>query len=162
MYPPFPLRVRQNDFPLRGKGGGDPLNGKNLLVSFGRVPLRFIKTTHIQSMATSTQDIFKPQIFLSLLHKTLICHNLQFHKKETKIRTELYLNNLYSSFRWVGVFTENHTCNDAFTFCQQNPNTITDKQECNNDYAKDPYLSSRYLNNMHLDNLCSQFDPQLV
>ena len=94
----------------------------------------------------------------------MICHNLQFHKKETKIRTELYLNNLYSSFRWVGVLTENHTSNDALTFCQQNPNqnTNTDKQECNNNYAKDLYFYSPYLNNMHLDNLCSQFDRQLV
>ena len=103
-----------------------------------------------------------PRFFLSLLYKPLICQNLQFHKKETQTRTELYLNNLYSSFRWVGVLTENHTSNDALTFCQQNPNTNTDKQECNNNYAKDLYLNSPYLNNMHLDNLCSQFDRQLV
>ena len=54
-------------------------------------------------------------------------------KRKLTTRTELYLSNMYSLFRWAGVLTEHHTSNDTMTFCQQIPNTNTniDKQECN-------------------------------
>ena len=56
LYPPFPLRFFwQNDFPLRGWGGGYPLNGQNPLKRFWQVPLLDSDTAWVTEIESSLE-----------------------------------------------------------------------------------------------------------